>query len=72
MRTLSTSPVHPDEAGYRCEDGLIVDPADHARPTSRRAYLTYEQQRAQRLAEEDQWAARSGPVRIISPGRKTA
>lgn len=67
-----TDPVRHPEQPYTIEDGVIVDPAENTRPTRRRANLTYEQQRAQRLTEEAQWAAQSGPVRIIQPGRNTA
>lgn len=60
MRPLSTNPV-ADEAGYRVEDGIVVDEAP--RPTRRRTREEFVYKtRLELEAEELAWAARSGPV----------
>lgn len=68
MRPFSATPFHPDEAGYRIEDGIIQD--FEPRRTARRTRHWTFQPQAALAAEEAAWAARSGPVHIIQPGRK--
>lgn len=74
MKYLNPNPVHPDEAGYVIEEGVVVD--DTERPTRRRAYDEFTRfwpkTSADFRAEEETWAARSGPCVIIKQGRKTA
>jgi hypothetical protein len=60
-----------DEAGYRIEEGVILDVED--RPTARRAYGEFtrywQPSKEDRLAEEARWAALSGPCITIKEGR---
>lgn len=61
-----TTEQHTDEAGYRIEEGVIVEPAD------RREIRDYYAERSryyypgseEKAAEEARWAARSGPVTV--------
>ena len=56
-----------DEAGYRVEDGIVVDPLSDLRTDSREyGNLTrwHEQTPFERRCEEVAWAALSGPVTI--------
>lgn len=68
--------VYRNEAGYEVEDGIVVDAADkRPGPFTRAAnahfnFPSAEQKKIKRLAEDVQWAARSGPVYIINRGAK--
>lgn len=74
MRTLDISPTRADEAGYTIEDGVVVD--IDSRPNARKVFDEFTRywhpSAADRQAEEEAWAARSGPVIIKKAGRKTA
>lgn len=68
MRYFSDSPLHPDEAGYTIEDGVIIDPAGEIKRG--RAYdnitraLPPQAAKLEAKIEEARWAARSGPVTV--------
>jgi len=68
---LSADAVHADEAGYRIEEGVLMDIED--RPTARKAYDEWTRYWApsaeEKKAEEVAWAQRSGPVTIIRPAK---
>lgn len=71
---LSPDATHADEAGYSIEDGIVVD--IDSRPNARKVYdewtRYWAKTPAEKQAEEAAWAARSGPVTIINPGRKAS
>lgn len=68
-RHLTDDLNHSDEAGYRIEDGVIVDvterKADYYTKASRYYYYPG---REEKHAEELAWAARSGPVTVYTKG----
>lgn len=75
MRYMEISPDHRDEAGYKVEDGIIVEPEVELKPYTREYNArtrppTWEQTREARMAEEMQWASRSGPVITIRPANR--
>lgn len=74
MRYLTGEPIHPDEAGYVVEEGVVLDAATDS-PNTRKAYdefTRYWRRSSEDLrAEEAAWAARSGPcVTLREPTRK--
>ena len=75
QKTLTADPTYTAEMPYEIDGGVNVDPLDNTRPNARKAYdewtrswnLTPEQKKA----EDEAWAARSGPVYIIKEGKKS-
>lgn len=71
MRYLA-DPLTSDEAGYTIEDGVLLD-AD-SKPNARRAYDEFtrywRRSAAELRAEEEAWAARSGPCVTLKSGTK--
>lgn len=73
---LTAEAIHPDEAGYTVEDGVILDDEDGTRPNARKVYdewtRYWPKTSEEKKAEEAAWAAKSGPVTIIRKGKVAA
>jgi hypothetical protein len=70
-----TDPIETaDEAGYRVEEGIVLDPCSTP-ADDRRAYDEFtrywRRTKDELRAEEESWAARSGPCVILKPARHT-
>lgn len=62
------------EASYRCVNGIVWDELSEQIGNTRHAnevtrFETAQQRKMRKLAEDAEWAARSGPVFIVRPAK---
>lgn len=76
MRYAQATPTAVEATeDYRVEDGVLIDRTEAARPNTRQfneMTRYHAPTPVERLAEEVEWAARSGPVVIKRPARRVA